>query len=375
MLQLMTPLRSHPSSLLAILYATTLCLSAASLLRAEDSPSPVLPANPPTPDLPAPPARPAVPPGLAVPATPNAAASKAMKKSLDAIKEPREVAMEGLDRLSEQLTEQKEALDWTMKSMVNRRTSTSRALFIPTATPAPDLIQEAEEDLNVMAKLISKSIGKNGSEETDRAMGIPLLGTDRARGLRSIQVQGQGALFLFRVSFPLKAPEDRPPSLSAKRQAPDEWDQARQELYGKSEGSEEAGIRSRLDFTPNTEPYDAGAVEDLKQNILQSLKHASRMRHLGPEEFITILVQGPEEDRQKLSLHRIEGKNTMALRAWAKDDSGLTRSSNLSVRVRKTDIDEFASGKTSLAEFQKRANLLIYQGERPLETSRTGLAR
>jgi hypothetical protein len=145
-------------------------------------------------------------------------------------------------------------------------------------------VEMLEEDLAVMTRLLEKNLERGLGEDTVQYKGnIPLLVTSGGRSVRSMYAEGMGALFMVKLNLPLVGlPKDearRPETASDS-----EWDRIRQEM-SEEEASDLAGD------TANS-AYDEEKVESLKALILQTLKHASNIRSLRPDEFVAVSVFG-----------------------------------------------------------------------------------
>ncbi|HXG46178.1 MAG TPA: hypothetical protein VNO52_01015 [Methylomirabilota bacterium] len=250
-----------------------------------------------------------------------------------------------------------------------------RALVVPAAMPDAEQLREAEEDLNVMARVLEKAMGTRGGEgQSRRAMGIDLftLGGGNS-GPRQMYLEGYGAVFLLRVTFPLVAPETKevepPPQKTEKSRGA--WDEARADLYGDRQGS--GAKRS----TRGAEPYDESRVTELKETLIGALENATHMRHLKPEEFVTVLVSGGGGGREAVE-RRVTGLRRSSAGATGAGEGArppeaitsrrvdLVRSTSapgettMILRVKKSDVDAFAANKLTKDEFAKAVSVLTY---------------
>jgi hypothetical protein len=252
-------------------------------------------------------------------------------------------------------------------------TGTSRGfaavLVIPAKEMPPETYDRIVEDLSIMSRIIEKSL-RDGSEQTFGAVGTAygmysgadtyghalLLPSDNTgpRVLRSsggqpkaIYIGGYGAVFSLHVDFPLVPP----PATAEPNKTADKtdrvWAAAQQELV-----NPQAGIRLRPGAPP-ARPYLPEAVENLRSTLLAVLRHASNIRDLEPESWLTILVQGP---------------SSVADQSWDSSDDPAanligTRPAGrtlLTLRAKKTNIDQLAKGSLEQTEFQKRVQSTTY---------------
>lgn len=166
-----------------------------------------------------------------------------------------------------------------------------RTLLIHSTPRDARVMAEIEEDLNVMARVLEKTVVQQVKSAPVRKLGL-ILHANLQQSPEAIYLDDYGALFLLRVSIPL-VPPPPPHQKPAEAEAPraDAWEQTRQELYG--------GVGPATGFIPPSEPaadYNEALVASLKAQLLQALGNAARIRQLKPEEFVTVtLVGSPNE--------------------------------------------------------------------------------
>jgi hypothetical protein len=257
-----------------------------------------------------------------------------------------------------------------------------------------------EDDLVIMTRLLEEALKHGIGDDAETKMNIPILYSD-SRSVRGMYLEGFGPLFMIKVGFPVfapNAPEPKEPEASADS----DWEKAKRALS--SEADEGAGELALLGGEPQ---FDAGRVEELKKLIFQSLKNATNIRHLKPDDYIGVTVFGhpsaaavatvrvkrsrtsnkplapntgaagaiaePEEDVVVTRRYNADAKNTTEVvvqqqvrSALAAKDALLLRSSSqgtvLALRVRKADVDAFAKGQIDLDGFRKKAEQHSYFG-------------
>lgn len=294
-------------------------------------------------------------------------------------------------------------------------------------------IQSAlEEDLSVMALILEKEAQREqGQNPRDLAMGIVITSPMDTPTSQALYLDGYGALFTLNVRFPLLPPAVKKTEPKSKKPEDSDWEKARRELFeprGGATGDRLAmpGMASLGDWNgrgggPEME-YDAGKVESLKRAILETLKNAGNIRHLKPEEAITVRVAsntgnfhsyrkwsadnggagsasisfgGPgaggvgssvsvtttttagspdqpggnpdavvtKDLRTGLQVHRVAGARggpgTVVVQDIRTSDES-ARPAALTIRVKKIDVDNYSKGKMSLEEFQKKATISVY---------------
>ncbi len=241
------------------------------------------------------------------------------------------------------------------------------------------------EDLEVMSFLIEKKLDQTlGSMPTIR-MGIPMLVRGGSPPVQSMFVEGYGAIFLVHVNFPLVGPSE-PPKTAADKPKNSEWDAVRNQLEGRSVDPEEAE-KSARDYQQSlyrTE-YSAERVESVTERLLQALKNASNIRGLGPEDYVVISIRGKNSGTAfnttftptytgngagfgggypGMGSAPVGGGGRVAV-LWQNDSA---QESFLSIRVKKSDIDAFASGEMKFDDFKAKALKAVYRGAQKLAT-------
>jgi len=223
---------------------------------------------------------------------------------------------------------------------------------IRSSEPDPKDQAQFEEDLLVMAHLIEKAVdGKVGKgRRNNTALGIDLYFKPGVNPIRSLYLEDYGAVFILNVAFPLLAPPKGDPD-QPKPSTSSDWEKARRELYGNRDG--------RLD-PPPAENYDQDQVDNLKEALLESMKNASNIRGLKPDDNITIAITGGRVAPLFWSKPTVKQGN--AFNVQTSGPGQPAGSSTLTLRVRKSDVDAFAHNKLSLEEFRKKARWATYVG-------------
>lgn len=246
---------------------------------------------------------------------------------------------------------------------------TGKALVIRSSESDPKEQTQLEEDLAVMSRLLEKATAERsgGQPYGAKAMGIDIFYSPAASPLRSLYLDGYGALFMLNVGFPL-LPPPHAEGQQEKQEANSEWEDAKQELYGQSGGG-------RFTAAPS-EPYDQERVNRFKDGLLESLKNATNIRGLKPDDSITVCVfggpsSGQPKSRTYFKRNTGAGEARIAATASARGGSPM-RQSIMTIRVKKSDADAFAKGEMTLEAFSKRAHVVSYAGSPESEMSLGG---
>ena len=252
-------------------------------------------------------------------------------------------------------------LEDRLHSVIKRSSSHGgKALVIRSSEPDPKEQANLEEDLAVMSHILDKALEEKSdtTHRTHRAMGINVYFSS-SNPMRSLYLDGYGAVFMLHVGFPLLAP----PKTEARKERAETsstWEEARQELYGQPGGAKT--------LAGPAEEYDEEKVSQLKDTLLEALKNAANIRDLKPDDSVTICVfggagAGRTQVRSTTKRGATPGPEVQN-NVWVVGDHnvGPTRGTILTIRVKKTDAEAFAKGKVTLEEFRKKAKIAAYVG-------------
>jgi hypothetical protein len=245
-----------------------------------------------------------------------------------------------------------------------------RTLIIQSSDPDPKAYANLEEDLNVMYQILSKTRKRDdGPGFQTRLEDITL----RASGLSSVKsmyIENYGAIFMLGVRFPLVAPQAKDEQPKPKDTTSEEWNRAKDELYSGNKFEVDLD-RIWTKFGPDAEEYDSQKVEDLTVGILEALKNGTHIRNLKSDEFITVAVLGAPSGAIRSVVEKDDddgkGKVTRKTRVENVRSGTGVGESTMTIRAKKSDMDDFAKGKLNLDAFRKKAKTLVYL--RPLDAS------
>lgn len=264
-------------------------------------------------------------------------------------------------------------------------------LMIPTASVDAEKLAETSEDMRVMLHILRDKLNEPRLIQGALIDYGDYFG-DSDRSGEALYLQEHAAVFVVRVDFPL-SPAALPPAREGEghQEAADPvWQRTRQKLY------------SPANLAPRGERDLPGpALEQVKGDLLQSLKHAANIRHVGPNELVilTVISQngpggwpppagsgGSYSGRGGLSF---EGSSFSGAGSSFGPGGGSTfadsrtRSSGstagrgrpaavppgpapaaagtvLTLQAKKADIDAFAKGGLSFEQFQQRVKTFTY---------------
>ncbi len=260
--------------------------------------------------------------------------------------------------------------------------TSGQALVIRTRDLDPESQSQLEEDLHVMSRIVEKA-AQSEPARGPRAMGIDLVFGPGGSPVRSLYLDGYGALFMVDVNFPLLPLPSIETNLveNAKPATASTWEQARQELYGPPRPPEPMlGIA----WTPEgraEQAYNAEKVERLRQSLFEAIKNATNIRQLAADESVTITVIGSTVALSDVRVLQEKGFRPTSSAPARLEEIVVTRELNGNVRdithavmtlqAKKADVDRFARGEITLEQFRELARTQTYPGGRGWSTPDT----
>ena len=236
------------------------------------------------------------------------------------------------------------------------RSKGGRSLIIQSSDPDPKTYANIEEDLNVMYRILSKT---RKQDEGGFRLESFFAGSS-ASSVKSMYIEGYGAVFMLNVRFPLVAPQPAEEQPKPKENTSEEWERAKRELSSRNTLELDLERAWTHAIGPAGEEYDAQKVEDLTVSVLESLKNATHIRNLKSDEFVTVAILGAESVPHRVSVEN-EDEDGKSKRKTRIETMGPPRGeSTMTIRAKKSDIDEFAKGKVNLDAFRKKAKMLVY---------------
>jgi len=166
------------------------------------------------------------------------------------------------------------------------RISSRKVLVIPDTDVKPEELDALTQDLLVMSHILDERF-----KESRTIKGVftdfgDFFGRDN-RATEAIYMQGYGALFLMEVNFafspPLKS-EEQKDEKTAENVDPT-WQRAREQIFSP---------KAPTPGMPAFSKQEAGLVkfDQLKKELIETLKHAANIRNLTPDEWIIVTVVG-----------------------------------------------------------------------------------
>jgi hypothetical protein len=165
-------------------------------------------------------------------------------------------------------------------------TAGRNVLVVPAEEVKAEDLAEVTEDMKIMSHILDERF-----KETRRVQGVftdfgDFFGRDN-RQTEATYLQGYGVLFSMEVNFAFSPP---PKQQEQQAEQTDEnvdstWQKARQQVFSPGETRGPGGSDS-------AEEYNSQMVEELKRDLITTLKHAANIRSVQPDEWIILTVIG-----------------------------------------------------------------------------------
>ncbi|MBP8303905.1 MAG: hypothetical protein KBE04_07250 [Phycisphaerae bacterium] len=233
--------------------------------------------------------------------------------------------------------------------------SSPRIRIVPTSKADPEAFTAIADDLQVMLHILRKNLTRKpaGMSGVFPDYG-DLLVRDQER-LEGLYIQGYGAILFTEVDLARSAPLEKKADQGQAGATPVDpvWDQARQEMD--SGGDPFARINPKPG--PADRALDQGwGPEDLVKELIQTFRHASNIRHLDPNETLTLSVIG----RIPVPLLGDLGiTGDIRMRQQPNPVRGL-KETIFTLQARKSDIDQFARSQLTPDQFRQKVKVLTY---------------
>lgn len=258
--------------------------------------------------------------------------------------------------------------------------ASSRPLVISAEGLSETVLQSIDEDMRIMAHVLSDRLGTDG-KSASWASGIPLLNYARESNTRDLFINGTGALFFLNVDFPLAGPA---PKKDPVKEEPKDtaWERARRQVLGAQDPSNPGHawplpnlgypIDSRSKNQQRARSFQPERVDTLLENLADAIRSAANIRALNAEDRVWVVVSGPASLQQMTSPHSNypsrhqpqaqfpsrqdipENNPNARRRATVYTSLGGAEGTRLTLSASKQDIDEFDAGILSAKEFLKR---------------------
>jgi len=252
------------------------------------------------------------------------------------------------------------------------RASAEQALLVLTSQIKAEDLANVTADLNIMSRILDNKLGRahpaiySPYERSLTELDTLLRGSVRAGATQTqaMYVQGYAAIFFIDVDFPLSPPQAQ--AEKVKEGADQVWEQTKWEITA---SNKDLPLEYMHQQDAAARQYDKDVVEQLKTNLVKTLKHAANIRNLKPDEWVILVVVGTRPGivvaEQGDEQHRFQYILSGASR------KGETSPPILTIRAKKADIDAYAAAKTDYDQFRQRTQILTSRaslGPRQAET-------
>jgi hypothetical protein len=272
-----------------------------------------------------------------------------------------------------------------------------KVLVVPAEEVNPKELAAITEDMQVMSYILDERF-----KETRRIQGVfidfgDFFGRDN-RQTEATYIQGYGVLFAMEVNFSF-APPPKPQAQVQETEPPAEqvdstWQRAKQQVFSPADARGAEGPGS-------PDQYNSQMVEELKRDLITTLKHAANIRGLQPDEWVILTVVGG--GRQfgggfggnmpmmggmssmsagsaygAISSGGQGGGFTGGYSAYGSAGGGMgdmmrgtgtmggygvmgsSSSTVLTIRAKKSDVDAFAANTSTFDAFQQKVKIVMY---------------
>jgi hypothetical protein len=161
-----------------------------------------------------------------------------------------------------------------------------RILVIPTTEVKAEEFTATTEDMRVMLHILDEKL-RDGPRLIHGVFADYGDFFDRGSGaIEALYIQDYGAIFFAEVHFPISAaPQAQDQSEQGKEPVDPVWQRAKKKVLSPKASSMGGWSQAQRQDGPQT-------VQELETELVKTLKHASNIRHLKPDEWIIVSVIG-----------------------------------------------------------------------------------
>ena len=279
-------------------------------------------------------------------------------------------------------------------------TAGRRILVVPAVDLEPEELAGTVEDMYIMSNILDERF-----KEPRMIQGVfrdfgDFFGRDN-RETEAVYMQGYGVVFIMEVDYtftPAQQSQQRTEDETAEGVDPT-WQQARERIFSPGAG--------RISRDGSAGEYDGQMVNELKAELIRTLKHATNIRNLESDEWVILSVTGKSRqsggmmmggwsmygqssDRTRASSSgRTGGYGGGGMGGYAVsggygggrsgmgagmgggsmggyggmseyDQTGVPPVTVLTIRVKKEDIDAFSKGDIDFEQFRQKVQVFTY---------------
>lgn len=217
----------------------------------------------------------------------QAEAEAAQRQAREAQREA-ERAMKETARQAERTTREERQRQYILRlSDSPYNSGEGKVLVIPAAEIEMQDLATIMEDMSVMSRILDKKLDLSPAGFLGGGGGLrggyygQWFFSQDSCATKGIYLDGYGALFLMKMDFRLSPPAETQEKEEIEDDIDPVWEQTKQEIYA----PKDAKWRRRKSDS-SAEKYDAEKVEELKRNLIKTLKHAANIRNLKPDQWV-----------------------------------------------------------------------------------------
>jgi hypothetical protein len=241
--------------------------------------------------------------------------------------------------------------------------SADEVLVIPTRQVMTEAFAETADDMRVMAHILREELSEpRAIRGVLYDYGDFFSRPDRA--VKAICLQGYGALFVIHLDTPFSFSQDSP-VVGENETGPvldPVWQRARERLHG----ARPSGTRWPVQD-------EKVSFEQFKEDLLKTLKHTANIRHIDPNEQITLTVIGQSDPATGMA--SVPGGRSNRAGGYSPYSSGFGGArpsvvgsgrgqtpiaTVLTIQVPKALVDAYARGDLDFEQFQEKAKTFSY---------------
>jgi len=289
------------------------------------------------------------------------------------------------------------------------RTGGRKVLVIPDTEVKPEELDAITQDLLVMSHILDERFMEPRTIKGVFADFGGFFGPNR-RATEVVYLQGYGTLFLMEVNFAFSPPPKAQEKETKKTEedVDQTWQRAKQKIFSPKDPM--MGRRAR-----SGQEYGIEQVEQLKTELIKTLKHTSNIRNLKPDEWLILTVIGQGRQGSGVYFRNGTSGSTAPRSSYSSYSSTSEQSSSskrggyggmgygdgygggmpgmmggysggmggygtgggmmggmaygemaspsatvLTIRAKKSDVDAFAKGEIDFEQFQQKVQIFTY---------------
>jgi hypothetical protein len=217
------------------------------------------------------------------------------------------------------------------------------------------MLKQLSEDLQIMLRILEKSIDDQRQSEFVSAMNIRLVSMPPVQ--RMMYLEGYGAVFFLEVSFPLAPSQDDKKTVEKPQKTNSEWEAAKREVMEQHDPFM-GEFKGEFAFGGDREKYDEQRVLLLKKALTESLKNAANIGQLKPDEKVTVIIQNQSKSDMRQPIRVI---NTGKIKAGNVEiqQIGFKANDTMTLSVQKQHAEQYLKNAIDAKKFAENVTIDI----------------